>query len=1047
MWQKLALKIIAPIIIFSACSPSNRQAVDRLNSLSYAYHYRDIDSVEYLANEAYDQSLHYSDGQAEALNNLAFVRIIRMQYDQADSLLKKIPKITDNHIELLVAYVQQMRLCQRRSRNREFYDYRMKALQSLSRIEEDVDMLDKRQQQRLIYAKSEMALVTSTYYYYVGLERQSIQAMEEISIDLESDTAQYLNYLYNVGAGGVITKGTQNEINEKEIGYLTQCYELAKEGHYTYFVANSLEGLAEHHLEEYYAPALADSALNLFRKYGDVYQIAGAYRTLASCYWAQENYVQALDYLEKALSDTTINQAPDLVASICEQLSVVYAAINNKENSDQNRNKYLDLQEQTRQDRSLEARAGQLEYQLSQLNQLMTAICIIIVLVIVFVIIRIYSYRKQRSKRTVEDNSKYENEREELQEQIEIAKLHRENGERILLEHRAKISLVNSITPLIDRMLHAIKSHQDHIDDDDMEYISELTEQIEKENEILTHWIKLHQGELNLHVETFALQEIFDIVAKSEMGFRMKQVQLTMVPTDAIVKADKILTMFMLNTLADNARKFTPEGGEVSIYAESTNDYVEVSIKDTGVGMDNETLSHIFEHKIEGGHGYGLLNCKGVIEKYRKTSKLFSVCIINCESKEGEGSRFFFRLPKGVKKTVGKSFMTVFVMLALLLPFDAMAMKPIEQASIYADSAYFCNINGEYEKALQFAGLSRQLINEQYLTINPQGKDTLMGYDDNAVIPEILWLHDSIDINYNIILDIRNESAVAALALHDWKLYNYNNRIYTLLFKELSADSTLGDYCRKMQQSQSNKLIAVLLLVILLIAIIIAIVWQIIVRLNHSALRKKALQDQLKMMEEVLNRIRYEENNLYVTNAVLDNCLSSLKHETMYYPGRIRQLLNDKESFSLLKEAVLYYREIYGILSEHANKQANEYPLKVKAIDHEITGNEAQLRYLFELLRKEFKNHITDITYEPRDNRYVLCKVKLQDVSLTDDELKHLFTPSIDHIPFLICRQIVRDHGNITNQHGCGIWAERVQDNVIINIILPRTCKTSRLSL
>ena len=232
-----------------------------------------------------------------------------------------------------------------------------------------------------------------------------------------------------------------------------------------------------------------------------------------------------------------------------------------------------------------------------------------------------------------------------------------------------------------------------------------------------------------------------------------------------------------------------------------------------------------------------------------------------------------------------------------------------------------------------------------------------------------------------------------------------------------------------------------------MIAIIIAIVWQIIVRLNHSALRKKALQDQLKMMEEVLNRIRYEENNLYVTNAVLDNCLSSLKHETMYYPGRIRQLLNDKENFSLLKETVLYYREIYGILSEHANKQANEYPLKVKAIDHEITGNEAQLRYLFELLRKEFKNHITDITYEPRDNRYVLCKVKLQDVSLTDDELKHLFTPSIDHIPFLICRQIVRDHGNITNQHGCGIWAERVQDNVIINIILPRTCKTSRLSL
>ena len=57
---------------------------------------------------------------------------------------------------------------------------------------------------------------------------------------------------------------------------------------------------------------------------------------------------------------------------------------------------------------------------------------------------------------------------------------------------------------------------------------------------------------------------------------------------------------------------------------------------------------------------------------------------------------------------------------------------------------------------------------------------------------------------------MRNESAVAALALHEWQVYSYNNKIYTQLYKELSADDSLPDYCRQMQQSQTNKRIAVI---------------------------------------------------------------------------------------------------------------------------------------------------------------------------------------------------------------------------------------------
>ena len=167
--------------------------MDRLNTLSYAYHYRDIDSVEYYASQA--------KGTAEGLNNLAFVKIVRMDYKAADDYLHQIPEMTDNQLELLVCYVQQMRLCQRRSRNKDFHDFRERAITCMKRINEERDKLDERQQYRLIYAETEFAIVNSTYYYYVGLERQSIEALQQLNLhELRRDTAQYLNYLYNVGA-------------------------------------------------------------------------------------------------------------------------------------------------------------------------------------------------------------------------------------------------------------------------------------------------------------------------------------------------------------------------------------------------------------------------------------------------------------------------------------------------------------------------------------------------------------------------------------------------------------------------------------------------------------------------------------------------------------------------------------------------------------------------------------------------------------------------------------------------------------------------------
>ena len=1064
--MKYWLFIISTIIL-SACSRTDRQAVDKLNEQSYAYHYRNIDSTESYARRAAKLAEGYHAGRAEALNNLAFVHIVRMEYDEAERLLNEVVETTNHQVQQLIAYVQQMRLCQRRSRNREFHDYRELADKTIRRINEERASLSEHDQRCLLYAETEYAIVNSTYYYYVGLEQQSIDALNAINPnEVQRDTAQFLNYLYNIGAGGIITQGSQQEINQQEFDRLMRCFLMARQGDYPYFAANALEALSEHlmeppvrdHLMMDNMPAmkflnpdhvddnmlagyLAENSLYIFREFGDVYQIAGAYRTLASCFRQIGDYESALYNLEQALSDSAIYQAPDLVASIREQLSVAYAAIDDKQQSDYNRNLYLDVQETTRQDRQLEARANQYERAISQLNLMIIAV--IVAIILLFFSLWLFNYLNKKRTKTEGTDELFEQKSEDIQ----ALQLRVEASERRNLEQRAKVSLVNSVTPFIDRILHEVKNPEKA----DAEYIQELTDQINDYNDVLTYWIQLRQGELSLHIESFALQELFDLLAKGHASFQMKGVELNISPTDAVVKADKVLTLFMLNTLADNARKFTDKGGKVSISANDLEEYVEIAVEDTGQGMTDEQLQHLFESKpikddgkAQTSHGFGLLNCKGIIEKYRKISQIFSVCQIAATSKLGQGSRLFFRLPKGILRMLilgmllTGSALTGYGQQPKPTPTDS---DPLAQASAYADSAYFCNINGQYERTLVFADSCIECLNRQYLSLQPRGRYLMRSMGNPSLIaPEIKWLHDGLDVNYHIILDIRNESAVAALALHEWQIYNYNNRIYTQLFKEMSADDTLGDYCRTMQQSQTNKTIAIILLVILALAILPA--YYLLYyrhRLYSRFLSEQQRQTDLEMLDDEQRRTELEISNLHVSNAVLDNCLSTLKHETMYYPSRIRQTLDSGDTESL-SEVTSYYRELYGMLSQQAMRQVERTHLHLRPLSMEgvtILGDENLIRYLFEILRKQSGEKKPEIQFSQKNEKYVEVSVAMPGLDFSKEQPEDLFQPKREHIPFLICRQIVRDHGEATNRRGCGIRAEIINGIPHILITLP----------
>lgn len=1137
----------------TACQNANSQSADALNDRAYDYHYRNLDSTLSYANKAFEAASHYSAGQAEALNNKAFVYIAKMNYKKAYETLEEVKRLTDNQMELLVADVLLMRLCQRESHNKEFYSYMQSARQRLQRIDEERQTLTKRQQQRLAYAESELAIVASTYYYYLGLYDQAADALESLARNkyLEQDTAQLLNYYYVVGSGGIIKDKSQETVSQKEFDFLMRCLLLASQNGYNYWEANSLQAISEHlqnaearqqlirnnlpamkfitpdNLPENWLPGyLASRALDLFYEYGDVYQTAGAYRTIAQCDWELHDYGQAIIHLHQALTgNPAIEQAPDLVASIREQLSLAYAAIGDKPQSDYNRNIYLDLQELTRQDQQLEARAEELKASAAKLNTMISAVVLAIIVIIILFIV--FSYMRRQSDRQFSVDSllnplkawtrqndvimseKIE-ETEEVREQTALIRRQVEQNRKRNLEQRAKVALVNTITPLIDRIIHELRQIRQHketpaVSAERYAYVMELTDQINEYNDVLTQWIQMRQGELSLHIESFPLKELFDILQRGRMSFQLKGIDFEVEETHVVVKADKTLTLFMLNTIADNARKFTPTGGSIRISAQEKEDCVELSVTDTGQGMTEEEQSNIFAPKPvidrnetaerrgeQTSHGFGLLNCKGIIEKYKKVSRIFSVCNIGVESEKGNGSRFYFSLPKGILR--------LFVILSLSFNFTLTmsAQTTIEQlldsARMVVDSVYFSNINGQYEATLEYAEKCIDLLNRQHHIAYPdeEGLMTLMRITEEEPA-ELRWWHEKQDCDFNVILDMRNEVAVAAMALHEWDLYHYNNRVYTQLFRERSADPTLGDYVSMMQLSETNKNIAVALLVIILLLLFpayyflyyrhrlhyrfliesvnninrtllsnlsaeeklqaVSRLWKgekdentelgiIVQRIRHSLEQaidaEQTSNENIEIARDELRRTHFENDRLHVANSVLDNCLSSLKHETMYYPSRIRVLIdNDHPQIEAVDELSRYYKELYSIFAAQANRQT-EIPLHV---DNQM------IEWLFELLTRQNKGEKPQIIGEETANGFVKVRVAMNHLPLTEEQCTELFTPLTTNVDFLLCRQIIRELGEETNARACGILAHQQEGKTIVELtITEKRWKNSKLS-
>ena len=1000
--------------------------IDSLNGKAYAYRYRSLDSSYKYANEAYRQVNFYKSGKAEASNNLGFCAFMAMDFDRAEALHKEVYKLTKNELELLIADIGLMKICQRTAMNKEFYDYRNSALKRMKRIREESDLFaDRHEALRLDYAFTEFFIVSSIYYYYLQQRQEAITSLNRIPEDEAlTDTNQLLYYHYIKGSASLVeaTKPEDRKMREFDQLYIT--WRTAVQTNHPYFEGNGLQGLANlmvspnnfelfrtrrgYALDQFGFPVdsllplrMAQRALEKFREYNDLYQIAGAYVSIGKYMNEHGRYTEALDTLAKALDcvnqhhmlyyhhaadtldklhvfvegDTTytgvpwimqedVRTVPEWISRIREQLSVSYAGLGMKYASDYNRNIYLDILNYTRQDKELESRYLSLEADSRQMTLVLSLVIVGLVLVVILwwffnkrskIRNQVYVERLQRiltlcrditssipmnvpliqqgidqlfgkgrlqleipeegkaalvplhrlnrdEKALVHvlepyivwaaDNEQMvealSDERMQLEKQRYVYEQHIAGNKRQNLIKKACLAIVNGINPYIDRILNEVHklTERGYIDNakikkEKYQYIDELVTTINEYNDILALWIKMKQGTLSLNIETFSLNELFELLGKGRRAFEMKNQKLEIEPTTVMVKADRALTLFMINTLAENARKYTPEGGTIKVYARTTEDaYVEISVEDNGRGISEEDVAHIIGEKVydsrvigmknaadpevlkeNKGSGFGLMNCKGIIEKYKKTNDLFRGCVFDVESELGKGSRFYFRLPSGVRKAMGV------LLLCLLLPLgmvsclhdpippmlqdgdsivvvtDSAYEDLLDVASDYANAAYFANVDENYELALQYIDSAMLFLNEHYEKYaRPDRPHRYMKLVGEGTPAEISWWNELFDSDYHVILDIRNEASVAFLALKQLDAYSYNNSAFTDLYKLQGEDQTLEAYCRQLERSNTNKTVGIILCFVLLIVSLVG---------YYFLYMRKRLQNRLNL-EQVL---------------------------------------------------------------------------------------------------------------------------------------------------------------------------------------------------
>ena len=183
------------------------------------------------------------------------------------------------------------------------------------------------------------------------------------------------------------------------------------------------------------------------------------------------------------------------------------------------------------------------------------------------------------------------------------------------------------------------------------EFMGDITEEIERENKIindLLSLVKMDKTAADLNIKSKNINEVVERILKRLRPIAaLRNIELVFESFRPVTaEVDEVKLSLAISNLVENAIKYNKENGWVQVSLNADHKYFYVKVADSGMGIPQESLDHIFErfYRVDKSHskeisgtGLGLAIARNAIITHRGAIKV--------HSEEGEGTTFTVRVP------------------------------------------------------------------------------------------------------------------------------------------------------------------------------------------------------------------------------------------------------------------------------------------------------------------------------------------------------------------------------------------------------------------